>query len=111
MWTFLGIAGVNNFGVGGVNAHVLMAPNYKTRDENSLKIADTIPRLVNICSRTQESLNQMFAFIENNPDKITRDFLALIGGTMKTKPSLNSCGLPYRGLFALLLDQFHNIKA
>lgn len=100
---FVGIAGVNNFGVGGVNGHVLLAPNYKRQDEDSLKIADTIPRLVNVCSRTQDTLNKMFDFIENNPDKITRDFLALIAGTMKTKPSLNSCGLPYRGLSPSLL--------
>jgi hypothetical protein len=89
---------VNNFGVGGVNAHTLLEPNYKLTDADSLKIADTIPRIVNICSRTQESLNKMFDFIEQNPHKITRDFLALIADTMKTKPSLNSTGFPYRGL-------------
>ena len=92
-----GIAGVNNFGVGGVNATVLLAPNRKSADPDSLKIADEIPRLINICARTEVSLKKMFEFIEKNPDKITRDFLALIADTMKTKPTLNSSGLPYRG--------------
>ncbi|CAG2109641.1 unnamed protein product, partial [Medioppia subpectinata] len=66
-----GIAGVNNFGVGGVNAHILFEPNYKKSDDNCLAIAETIPRIVNICSRTQETLNKMFDYIEKNPHKIT----------------------------------------
>ncbi|CAK9854874.1 unnamed protein product, partial [Sphagnum jensenii] len=91
-----GIAGVNNFGIGGVNGHILLAPNYKESDENSLKIVDKIPRLVNLCARNEASLKELFDFIENNPNKITRDFLALITDTMKIKPSLNSTGFPNR---------------
>ena len=104
----LGIAGVNNFGVGGVNANVLLEPNYKLSDEDSLKIADTIPRVVNICCRTEHSLNQMFDFIQNNPKKITRDFLALLTDTMKTKSVINSSGFPYRGLWRKLGLIFSN---
>jgi hypothetical protein len=92
-----GIAGVNNFGLGGVNGHVLLEPNYKELDENSLKIAEKIPRLINICARNEESLNKLFDFLENNPKKVSRDFLALIGDTMKIKPSINSSGFPHRG--------------
>jgi hypothetical protein len=40
----------------------------------------------------------MFDFIEKNPNKITRDFLALINDTMKITPTLNSAGFPFRGL-------------
>jgi hypothetical protein len=75
----------------------LLEPNYKESDENSLKIADKIPRLINICARNEESLKQLFDFIEKNPNKITRDFLALITDTMKIKPLLNSEGFPFRG--------------
>jgi hypothetical protein len=75
----------------------LLEPNYKELDEKSLKIADKIPRLINVCARNEESLNQLFDFIEKNPNKITRDFLALITDTMKIKPSLNSTGFPNRG--------------
>lgn len=81
-----------------MNANVLLEPNYKTKRENNLKIAEDIPRIVNICCRTEEALNQMFNWIENNPDKVTRDFLALMADTMRVKPSLNSTGFPYRGL-------------
>jgi hypothetical protein len=40
----------------------------------------------------------MFDFIEKNPNKITRDFLALITDTMKIRPTFNSAGFPFRGL-------------
>ena len=80
-----------------MNAHVLLEPNYKTQSVDNDKIADTLPRLINICGRTEEALNSMFDFIQNNPDKVTRDFLALLTDTMKFKASINSTGLPYRG--------------
>jgi hypothetical protein len=66
-------------------------------DENSLKIIDKIPRLVNLCGRTEDALKHLFDFIEKNSNKITRDFLALLSDTMKVKPMLNSSGFPYRG--------------
>ena len=88
---------MNNIGVGGVNANVLLEPNYKTCDENRLKIADNFPRIVNICSRTEEAFNQMCKWIEDNPQRVTRDFLALLTDTMKTSPHINSAGFPHRG--------------
>ena len=93
----LGIASVNNIGVGGVNANALLEPNYKTAEEDCLKIADTIPRIVNICGRTEESFHQTCNWIENNPQKVTRDFLALLSDTMKYSAVINSSGFPYRG--------------
>ena len=92
---------MNNFGVGGVNANVLLEPNYKTQSDNNLNIADDIPRIVNICCRTEEGLNEMFNWIQNNPEKVTRDFLALLADTMRIKPSLNSTGFPSRGMILL----------
>jgi hypothetical protein len=67
-------------------------------DKDSYKVADKIPRLINICARNEESLKELFDFLENNPKKVTRDFLALIGDTMKTNLSINSAGFPYKGL-------------
>ncbi len=84
----------------------MLAPNRKELDENSLKIIDKIPRIINLCARNEESLNQLFDFIENNPNKITRDFLALITDTMKVKPSLTSAGFPNRGFENLKLNFF-----
>jgi hypothetical protein len=93
-----GIAALNNFGIGGVNTHVLLEPNYKEFNPSSLRIADKIPRLINVCARNRTSIEKLFDFIENNPNKITQDFLALINDTMKTKPSINSAGFPLRGI-------------
>jgi hypothetical protein len=76
----------------------LLEPNYKELDKDSYRIVDKIPRLVNVCARNEESLKELFDFIEKNPNKITRDFLALITDTMKIKPILNSSGFPFRGL-------------
>ncbi|CAG2171295.1 unnamed protein product, partial [Oppiella nova] len=92
-----GLAGINNFGIGGANAHVLLEPNYKLGTNDSLKIAQTIPRIVNICGRTERSVKHIMDFIENNPKKITNDFLALLAQTMRFKPNVNSSGFPYKG--------------
>ena len=88
---------MNNFGVGGVNAHALLEPNYKTESEDNDKIADIIPRIINIGGRTEEAFNEMCNWIENNPEKVTRDFLALLTDTMKREPQLNSASFPFRG--------------
>ena len=91
------MAAINNFGIGGVNANVLVEPNYKLANEDNIRIAEEIPRIVNVCGRTEEAVRHMFNYIENNPHKITRDFLALLSDTMKYKPNINSAGLPFRG--------------
>ena len=70
------IVGVNSFGVGGVNAHALLKANDKELTPESLRIADTIPRIVNICGRTEEAIKHIFDFIENDTQKANRDFLA-----------------------------------
>jgi len=57
-----------------VNAHILIEANDKVFDENCHKIAEDIPRIINICGRTEESIKYLFDFIEKNPNKITKDF-------------------------------------
>ena len=91
------MAVVNNFGIGGVNVHILVEPNYKTETEDNLKIAEDIHRIVNICGRTEEAVRHVMDFIENNPNKVTKDFLALLTDTMKYTSSVNSAGFPFRG--------------
>ena len=93
----LGLAAVNNFGAGGVNVHILVEPNYKTETKDNLKIAEEIPRIVNICGRTEDAVRHVMDFIENNPNKVTREFLSLLADTMKYNPSVNSAGLPFKG--------------
>ena len=92
------MVGINNFGIGGVNGHLLVEPNYKLETSDSLRIAETIPRIVNICGRTQDSIHYMFDFIEKNPKRVTKDFLALLTDFMKFTPNINSSGFPYRGI-------------
>lgn len=91
------IIGVNSFGVGGVNAHALLRINDKKPNKDLFQIADPIPRLVNVCGRTEEGVNYIFDFIKNNPDKIHRDFLALLNDSMKTTNIKGSANFPYRG--------------
>ncbi|CAG2101324.1 unnamed protein product [Medioppia subpectinata] len=93
-----GLAAVDSLGVGGANAHVLLEPNYKlATSDGHQNVADIMPRIVNICGRSEESVKYIMDFIENNPQKITNDFLALLAQTMKYTPNVNSSGMTFRG--------------
>jgi hypothetical protein len=93
------MAAINNFGIGGVNNHVILDPNNKLLTKDSFNIAENIPRIINICGRTEDAVRYIFDFIENNPDKVSRDFLALLTDVMKNTPNVNSAGFPFRGRF------------
>lgn len=92
-----GIVGVNSFGVGGVNAHILLKSNDKELTPESYEICKPIPRLVCVAGRTEEGVNMTFDFIKNNPEKIHRDFLALLNESMKTGWVESSSNFPQRG--------------
>ncbi|CAG2112495.1 unnamed protein product, partial [Medioppia subpectinata] len=95
------LAAVNNFGIGGANAHVLLEPNHKLGTSDGFLIAETIPRIVNICGRTEDAVKYVMDFIQNNPKGVTNDFLALLAQTMKYTPNVNSSGMPFRGSLIL----------
>lgn len=88
------IVPVNSFGFGGVNVHILLKPHQKEITEESYKIIETIPRLIPVCGRTEESVNNIFDFLEQNPKKLTRDLLALLNDISQTT---ESSGMNYRG--------------
>ncbi|CAG2106773.1 unnamed protein product, partial [Medioppia subpectinata] len=93
-----GLAAVNSFNIAGANAHVLLEPNYKlATSDGHQRVADIMPRIVNICGRSEAAVNHIMNFIENNPNKISNDFLALLTQTMNYKFNVNSSGFPFRG--------------
>lgn len=51
-----GLAGVNSFGFGGANCHVLLSSNPKLKVNNGLP-ADDLPRLVVTSGRTEEAVD------------------------------------------------------
>lgn len=50
-----GYVAVNNFGIGGANAHLLLKSN--TKKNNDSKVMDNIPKLVIISGRTLAAVN------------------------------------------------------
>ena len=71
------IVGINSFGFGGANVHILLKPNYKEVGKNS-KIVGNTTRLIPLFGRTVESVKYLMEFIRQNPNKITEDFLQMI---------------------------------
>lgn len=91
-------SGLNSFGFGGVNVHVVVKRNEVEPTPESYKLYQEIPRLVNFCSRTEAGVNHFLDFVEQNPKKITREFLALANDVSKILPS---SGMNHRGYIIL----------
>jgi Polyketide synthase modules and related proteins len=49
-----GLVGINSFGFGGANAHIILRSNPKPK---APAIQDNIPRLVTLSGRTEEAVN------------------------------------------------------
>nr|WLV27769.1 fatty acid synthase [Panonychus citri] len=89
-----GIAAINSFGFGGVNVHALIKSNDKELTDDSFKIFGSIPRVVTMCGRTEEGVNSFFDFIEKNPQRVTKEFLALVSEVSKVPATT---GMKHRG--------------
>ncbi|XP_069807612.1 fatty acid synthase isoform X2 [Dendropsophus ebraccatus] len=84
-----GIVGINSFGFGGSNVHLILRPNQKTLSstEGSLPL----PRLVQICGRTQEAVE---ALIEKSRNLASdASFVNLLNNIS----GIPSSAMPYRG--------------
>ena len=53
-----GYVGINSFGFGGANAHVLLKSNPKEKVNNG-KPKDDLPRIVAVSGRTEEAVNTL----------------------------------------------------
>lgn len=93
---------LNCFGFGGVNVHVVIGKHEKDAPETPL---GELPRLINICGRNKETLDNIYNFMLANPDKLTADFLALVNDVSKTSPFWSKMfkGMRHRGF--VVFDQ------
>ncbi|GFT43750.1 fatty acid synthase [Nephila pilipes] len=96
-------AGASSFGLGGVNAHVVLKSNGDgtKRPQNS-----AIPQLVLYSGRTQDSVRYLFEYLQicakeqKIPEGLSREFFALLHKSVHS-----SCKLkPYRGYKLLVND-------
>lgn len=88
------IVAVNSFGFGGVNVHALIKPHTKELPPEHSQIVDKIPRLIIANGRTEDGVNHIFDFIEQNPEKVNNEFLALLTELAQTT---ESSGMVIRG--------------
>ncbi|XP_076294356.1 fatty acid synthase-like isoform X2 [Lasioglossum baleicum] len=61
-----GYAGINSFGFGGVNAHILLKSHTKEKVNNGAP-ADDLPRLVALSGRNEEALDVLLNYVESIP--------------------------------------------
>ena len=83
---------VNCFGFGGANVHIVIRSHDRPLTAESYKIADVFPRLVNVCGRSREAVDNILNQIQKNPLMMTREFLSLLNDYSKQ----NIRDFPYR---------------
>ncbi|CAG2102302.1 unnamed protein product [Medioppia subpectinata] len=88
------VVAINSFGFGGTNAHMLIRPNTRPATPVPNNGYREIPRLVLTNGRTEESVDYIMDFIENNSPKASDDFLALLNEVKATD------GMDWRGYLA-----------
>jgi len=96
----LDLIAFNSFGFGGVNVHALFENKQPKMAPENYQIADNIPRLINLCNRTQSGIEFMFTSLGASLGQISRDQLRLLQDVCKISPE---SGFKYRG--SLIIDQ------
>ncbi|KAM3592126.1 uncharacterized protein V6R79_013180 [Siganus canaliculatus] len=90
-----GIVGINSFGFGGSNVHVILRPDKQSA--NGLPSTRTIPRMLQACGRTEEAVK---AILEKGKDLPDDNFLSLLNEVSGAP----TASMPYRG-YALIGSQ------
>ncbi|XP_017771571.1 PREDICTED: fatty acid synthase-like [Nicrophorus vespilloides] len=90
-----GLFGINSFGFGGANSHLLLRRNCKLSND---KIKDSTPRLVCIGGRSEKIVNNFFD--ELNKIKLNADFIGLLQESFKYQIA----GYLFRG-YAIITDE------
>lgn len=109
------LIGVNSFGFGGCNVHAVLQANEKNQTEEDFDIlGSSLPyRMVHLCGRTKDVVEEMFQNLKSNRKKVTRGFLALLNDYSKTSVS---SGMYARGSclydkdLNIVSSQVHSIK-
>ena len=117
------MVGLNCFGFGGVNVHVIVRGDSRDPSPEDQNVFEGIPRLVLMCGRSEQTLNHFFKQLLKRPEKLSRDYLSLLSDISKTSPYKNPNtayqGMSFRG-FTLISstdtktgafeDDSHDIK-
>lgn len=91
-----GIVGINSFGFGGSNVHIILRPAEKAAD--AVSTVRTVPRLLNACGRTEEAVKTLL--LQGKKQESDDNFLSLLN-EISGAPT---AGMPYRG-FTLVGSQ------
>ncbi|XP_061667276.1 fatty acid synthase isoform X1 [Syngnathoides biaculeatus] len=88
-----GIVGINSFGFGGSNVHVILRPNERSGQTQAdiTTPTSTIPRVVQVCGRTEDAVNALLQKAKEN--SVDDCFLSLLNG-LSGSPA---AAMPYRG--------------
>ncbi|XP_077358210.1 fatty acid synthase isoform X2 [Festucalex cinctus] len=88
-----GIVGINSFGFGGSNVHVILRPSERsvqTKGDISTP-SRTVPRVLQACGRTEAAVNSLLQKAKGN--SINDAFLSLLNGVSGSP----TAAMPYRG--------------
>ncbi|XP_021929696.1 fatty acid synthase-like isoform X3 [Zootermopsis nevadensis] len=98
-----GLVGVNSFGFGGANAHVLLQWHEKKKVDGGAP-TDSIPRLIVVSGRTEEAVDIILTNFESQP--VDAEFVSL----MHDLQSLEIAGHTYRG-YSLLTHNERTVRS
>ncbi|XP_074599361.1 fatty acid synthase-like [Brevipalpus obovatus] len=82
---------LNCFGFGGSNAHVILKRHENECSPKSSRTVSQIPRLIPICGRTRQSVQQIQRFLKDNKNSLTNEFFDFLNQFSKT------ASMPYKG--------------